>query len=355
MIEQFIKAFLLIFFAELGDKSQIIAMTFATKYKIKTVITGIFIGTFLNHILAILLGIYLSNFISFNTLQIIASFFFIIFGILTIANDDDDEENFNKDTIHPIITIAFLFFIGELGDKTQLATIALAADSNYPIFTFLGTVSGMVSTSILGIIVGMKLGKNIPEFLIKILSSGIFIIFGFIKIIPIIDNLYLKIISISLISTIYIFFIWKYKTKERVSRYKLAAKNLKQYKKELNNSIKSTCLTTKECGVCDKNSCLIGQLKYIIDNNDLNQLDNEFKNKFNNKQLIFLLSKVLIYLNNIKDENELKKYNLIRKKIELILFNKSLSFKNIENYLSKIEKIDTETYKNLKNNLNEKF
>ncbi|MGM0380078.1 MAG: TMEM165/GDT1 family protein, partial [Bacillota bacterium] len=345
MINQLIKAFLLIFFAELGDKSQIIAMTFATKYKIKTVITGIFIGTFLNHILAVLLGIYLSNFISFNNLQIIASFFFIVFGILTIANDEEDDEDFKKDTIHPIITIAFLFFIGELGDKTQLATIALATDSNYPIFTFLGTVSGMVATSILGIIVGMKLGKNIPEFLIKVLSSGIFIIFGFIKIIPIIDNLYLKSSLIFFVSIIYFFFIWKYKSKDKLSRYKIAAQNLKNYKKELNNSIQDTCLTTKNCGVCEKNNCLIGQLKYIINNNNLNQLDNEFKNKFTNKQLLFLLSKVLIYLNNIKDENEVKKYNLIRKKIELVIFNESFAFENISDYLSKIKKIDREVYK----------
>lgn len=355
MINQLIKAFLLIFFAELGDKSQIIAMTFATKYKIKTVITGIFIGTFLNHILAVLLGIYLSNFISFSILQIIASFFFIIFGILTIANHEDEDEDFKKDTIHPIITIAFLFFIGELGDKTQLATIALAADSNYPLFTFLGTVSGMVSTSILGIFVGMKLGKNIPEFLIKILSSAIFIIFGFIKIIPIIESLYLKITLISFISIIYFFFIWKYKTKEGISKYKITAQNLKKYKKELNNSIKNTCLTTSKCKICDKNNCLIGQLKYIIDNKDLNQLDNEFKNKFTDNQLIFLLSKVLIYLNNIKDENELKKYNLIRKKIESVLFNKSFVFKNLKDYLSKIKEIDAKIYENIKNNLNKKF
>ena len=84
MLQEFLKAFCLVFIAEIGDKSQVLAMTFATKYKAIQVVVGISIGIFLNHLLAILIGVYISNIIPIKLLQIIAGFLFIIFGLFLL-------------------------------------------------------------------------------------------------------------------------------------------------------------------------------------------------------------------------------------------------------------------------------
>ena len=74
--------------------------------------------------------------------------------------------------------MALAFFIGELGDKTQLTAIILASDAVNPVFILIGTVSGMVLTGLLGIFVGIKLGNKIDEFYIKITASTVFFIFA---------------------------------------------------------------------------------------------------------------------------------------------------------------------------------
>jgi putative Ca2+/H+ antiporter (TMEM165/GDT1 family) len=115
-----LKAFMLIFVAEMGDKTQILAMAFATKYPVKKVLLGIFIGAFLNHGLAVLFGSYLSQIIPISSLQIIAGFAFVGFALWTLYSDDEEEEETKKYKLGPIFTVSLAFFLGELGDKTQL-------------------------------------------------------------------------------------------------------------------------------------------------------------------------------------------------------------------------------------------
>ena len=129
MFQEILKAFTLIFIAEMGDKTQILAMAFATRYPVKKVLLGIGIGAFLNHGLAVLLGSLLSNFIPINTLQLVAGIAFVGFAIWSLKIEEDDEEETPKFQLGPVVTIALAFFIGELGDKTQLTAITLASDS----------------------------------------------------------------------------------------------------------------------------------------------------------------------------------------------------------------------------------
>ena len=170
MINELIRAFFLIFAAEMGDKTQIIAMTFATQYKVKEVLMGVFLGVFLNHGLAILLGRYISKLIPMNWIQLIAGFMFVIFGLLALR-EEDVEDTKNKKSFGPIFTVALAFFVGELGDKTQLTAMTLSAEGNYPFFILIGTTLGMMATSGLGIYVGSKIGEKISDIFIKIVSS----------------------------------------------------------------------------------------------------------------------------------------------------------------------------------------
>lgn len=182
MLQDFFKALSLIFFAEMGDKTQILAMAFATRFMVKDIVLGVALGAGLNHMIAIILGTILSKFISIDFLQIAAGIVFVTFALLSLSCDGDDEDEENKKQLSPILTVAFAFFMGELGDKTQISALTLSLDSNFPLFILLGTTSGMVLTSLLGIFVGNKIGEKIPEFQLKIVAFIIFLIFGIQKI-----------------------------------------------------------------------------------------------------------------------------------------------------------------------------
>lgn len=198
MLVELIRAFLLVFAAEMGDKTQIIAMTFATRYKVREVIMGVAIGVLFNHGIAIVLGNFISKIVPMNLIQIIAGFLFIIFGINALKKEDDEDINNNR-TLGPIATVTIAFFVGELGDKTQLTAMTLAAEANYPLFILFGTTLGMIVTSGLGIFVGSKIGNKIPELFIKIASSFVFVIFGILKLFDTVPIAYQTHINLSLI------------------------------------------------------------------------------------------------------------------------------------------------------------
>ena len=180
MIPEIIQAFLFILIAEMGDKTQILAMAFATRFSLSKVLLGVLIGSALNHGLAAVLGTYLTNVVPIETVRVIAAFAFIAFGLWSLKIDDEEEEEVEaKSTKYgPIITVALAFFVGEMGDKTQLTVITLASQGTFPLFIVLGSVAGMVVVSSLGVFVGRKLGKKIPEVPLKIAAAAVFILFG---------------------------------------------------------------------------------------------------------------------------------------------------------------------------------
>lgn len=181
MIQEFLQAFFFIFIAEMGDKTQILAMTFATKYNAGQVFLGIFIGVVINHSIAIVLGSCLSNLINPDILQVLAGILFIIFGLWSLINDDDEEDNKKAFKHGAVLTVASAFFIGELGDKTQLTAMTLSMDSVYPVFILIGTVTGMLVTSCIGVFIGAKIGDKISNTVIQIASGVIFLQFGILK------------------------------------------------------------------------------------------------------------------------------------------------------------------------------
>ncbi len=212
-MKEYITAFILITLAEMGDKTQLLAMAFASKYKPLSVLIGIFIGAFLNHGIAIAIGNYISQFVPIKTIQILASVLFIFFAFWSLKVDKEEkEEETKKSNYGPIITVAFAFFIGELGDKTQLTAMTLGANSSLPIFVLLGTVSGMVVTGGMGIIVGKLLHKKIPEVTMKIIASFVFLFFGSMGLYTNLPKIYINpfnIVSYFIIIALTIFLIFK--------------------------------------------------------------------------------------------------------------------------------------------------
>ncbi|MCR4434396.1 MAG: TMEM165/GDT1 family protein [Clostridiales bacterium] len=168
--------------AEMGDKTQLLAMAFATKYKASKVLAGVFFATVLNHALAVAIGNYITRFQAVQAwIQGIAALSFILFGLWTIRGDRLEGEENRKTRFGPVLTVTIAFFIAELGDKTQLATIALAASyPQSPLAILAGTTTGMLIADTIGIIVGVVMCRKIPERVIKLISAAVFILFGFI-------------------------------------------------------------------------------------------------------------------------------------------------------------------------------
>jgi len=178
MLQEMIKASLLIFLAELGDKTQILAMAFALQFSVRQVLIGVALGSFLNHGLAVLVGAYLAHLVPLETVRFVSSLLFLGFGFWSLMSEETENHGSTQSSGNPIVVVALAFFLGELGDKTQLTAIALASSARFPWAILSGTVLGMVLTSLAGIIVGRKLGERIPEFTLKLISGGVFIGFG---------------------------------------------------------------------------------------------------------------------------------------------------------------------------------
>jgi Ca2+/H+ antiporter, TMEM165/GDT1 family len=176
----FISSFLFIVLAEMGDKSQLLALAFATKYNPYKVILAIFVATFINHSLAVLLGQFLTTIVPIDIISFVAALSFIGFGLWTIRGDKLEGEERRESKYGPIATVAIAFFLAEMGDKTQLATISLAVEYRSFVSILMGTTLGMVTADAFGIIAGIVLSKRIPEKTIKWFSAGIFILFGLI-------------------------------------------------------------------------------------------------------------------------------------------------------------------------------
>jgi len=173
----FIASLIFVVLAEMGDKTQLLAMAFACKFPWQTVMWGVFVATAANHLMAAAAGSYLAAIVPMATIKIAAAVSFIIFGLWTIRGDTLEGED-KKYNYSPFWTVTIAFFMAEMGDKTQLATIALAVEYNTIIPVWMGTTLGMIISNGFGIIVGNVMGKHIPERVIKWGAALLFIAFG---------------------------------------------------------------------------------------------------------------------------------------------------------------------------------
>lgn len=360
MLVELIRAFLLVFAAEMGDKTQIIAMTFATRYKVREVIMGVAIGVLFNHGIAIVLGNFISKIVPMNLIQIIAGFLFIIFGINALKKEDDEDINNNR-TLGPIATVTIAFFVGELGDKTQLTAMTLAAEANYPLFILFGTTLGMIVTSGLGIFVGSKIGNKIPELFIKIASSFVFVIFGILKLFDTVPiayqthiNILLFLTIITLIEIILITVLVRdSRLKRKESALKTAADRLYKQTLALKETLDSICLGEDKCGTCSGSGCLIGYTKHILREAHENQnyyrdininINKLLKKNYDRKKIVDAL---ILIINDYKrygwEFNDDFVISKVKSALEIYLFGERVKkVENINEYIKEVKNYDKE-------------
>jgi putative Ca2+/H+ antiporter (TMEM165/GDT1 family) len=165
--------------AEMGDKTQLVALAFATRYKASTVLLGVFLATLVVHLLSVALGEAIGLALPLFWVRLLAGLSFIGFGIWTLRGDElGDEEKLKEGRFGPLLTVAAAFFLAELGDKTMLATVTVASEQRSFVPVWLGSSIGMVVADGLAVLVGKLLGKRLPERPIKYGAAAVFIISG---------------------------------------------------------------------------------------------------------------------------------------------------------------------------------
>lgn len=171
----------MVFIAELGDKTQLVALSLACRFNARVVLAGVFAATLVVHVFSVILGGGMGKLLPIAWIQLIAGLAFIGFGFWTLRGDSLDEKDEGvRKARSPFWIVAITFFLAELGDKTMLSTVSLAAD-NPMIPVWLGSTIGMVISDGLAIIAGQVMGKKLPERAIKIGAACIFFAFGIYK------------------------------------------------------------------------------------------------------------------------------------------------------------------------------
>jgi putative Ca2+/H+ antiporter (TMEM165/GDT1 family) len=171
-------SFALVAVSEMGDKTQLLAFSLAARFKRPwPIMAGIFAATVLNHALASTVGQWIAAQVSPRGLAIALAVLFIGFGIWTLKPDTLNEDS-KPARYGAFLTTAVLFFLAEMGDKTQLATVALAARFQSAALVTLGTTLGMMVTDGLAVFLGDRLASHVQMKWVRWVAAGLFFVFG---------------------------------------------------------------------------------------------------------------------------------------------------------------------------------
>lgn len=165
---------------EMGDKTQLLVMACASKYKPGQVLMGISIAIVVLNLLAVTLGSVIGGIkVIQDIVKAGASILFILFGLLSLREEEGEESCSTKGTRNAVIAVAVAFFLAEIGDKTQLSTFSFAAlypDS--PVSVFIGSTLALVAADCIGLVAGAIAMKYIPKRVMAYISAALFVVFG---------------------------------------------------------------------------------------------------------------------------------------------------------------------------------
>lgn len=177
-LQAFFNPFLIIFVGEVGDKTQLLALLLAVRYKKPwTILAAIFVATVANHALAVSLGVYVSNSVGESTLRWILAGTFFFFSVWVLIPDKPSEVQ-ERGHFGVFMSTLVAFFLAEMGDKTQLATIALGALYSNAVLVTIGTTLGMVCSNAIAVFLGERFLSRIPVKWVHIFASALFILIG---------------------------------------------------------------------------------------------------------------------------------------------------------------------------------
>jgi putative Ca2+/H+ antiporter (TMEM165/GDT1 family) len=166
--------------AEIGDKTQLLAFILAARFKKPLpIVAGILVATLVNHGLAGALGAWITSVVSPEILRWVLGLSFIGMAVWTLIPDKiEDEETRAAQRLGVFGATLITFFLAEMGDKTQLATVALAAHYGAPVLVVIGTTLGMLVADVPAVLVGNQFAAKIPLRLVHSIAAAIFAAMG---------------------------------------------------------------------------------------------------------------------------------------------------------------------------------
>ena len=166
--------------AEIGDKTQLLAFILAARFKKPLpIIAGILCATLVNHGLAGALGAWITSVVSAEVMRWVLGLSFIAMAAWTLIPDKIEEEETQVAKHLGVVGATLItFFLAEMGDKTQIATIALAAHYGAPVLVVIGTTLGMLLADVPAVFVGNRFAAKIPMKLVHSIAAGIFALMG---------------------------------------------------------------------------------------------------------------------------------------------------------------------------------
>jgi putative Ca2+/H+ antiporter (TMEM165/GDT1 family) len=171
-------SFLVVALAEMGDKTQLIALALAVRYRRPwTIMLGILVATVFNHALAATVGVWVARLLPHAVLAWLLAGGFLAFGIWTLFPDRAAEPREHA-TWGPLLTTVVVFFLAEMGDKTQLATVALGARFDSALMVTTGTTLGMLVSDGLAVFGGARLTRLVPMHRVRLFAAALFLFFG---------------------------------------------------------------------------------------------------------------------------------------------------------------------------------
>jgi len=181
----FLSALVLVTIAEMADKTQLLTLSLACRYPARQVLIGVSLAIAGLNLIAVAIGALAGRFIPVTAVQIGAGVLFIAFGLWNLLAREkpaDPETCEIRSSRFVVGAVALAFFVAEIGDKTQLATISLGARFEGSLWAsvgvWAGATIGMIIANSLAVIVGHVAGKQVPERLMKRISGGLFVAFG---------------------------------------------------------------------------------------------------------------------------------------------------------------------------------
>ena len=179
-MEAFLTSTALVALAEIGDKTQLLAIVLAARFKQPmAIIAGIFVATIANHFLAAMIGSQAASLLDGPGFRLIIAASFIAMAAWTLIPDKlDDEPQPKPARFGAFVATTIAFFLVEMGDKTQIATVALGARFHDVVAVTMGTTLGMMLANVPAVLLGNELLKRVPLKVVRWVAAGLFLVIG---------------------------------------------------------------------------------------------------------------------------------------------------------------------------------
>lgn len=179
-LEALLASFGMVAIAEMGDKTQLLSFVLAARFRGQQwrIIAGIFVATIVNHLCAAAVGDWVASHVSPDVMRWVLGLAFLAFAGWALIPDTLDDDDAKPSKYGAFLTTTVLFFLAEMGDKTQLATVALGAKYTSLAMVSIGTTLGMMAANVPAVLIGEKLAQRFPLSKMRFVAAALFLIFG---------------------------------------------------------------------------------------------------------------------------------------------------------------------------------